>query len=134
MNPIIHDWSDKVILVVEDNHHNFRLLEVALRKTNVAIHWAKNGIEAIEFCRNNNNIDLILMDIQMPVMDGYETTQVIRSFRSDLPILAQTSYSMSGDREKSIEAGCTDYISKPIIITDLLDLINKYLQTNARNI
>lgn len=124
------DWKDKLILVVEDNYSNYRLLEIALRKTNAMLHWAKNGQEAISFCEEVENIDLILMDIQMPVMDGYETTSHIRNIRPEIPIVAQTSYSMAGDREKSIEAGCNDYISKPIIITDLLTILAKYITTH----
>lgn len=126
----IPDWKDKLILVVEDNSSNYRLLELALRKTGAQLQWAKNGHEAITLCEKFAMIDLILMDIQMPVMDGYETTAHIKILRPEIPIVAQTSYSMAGDREKSIAAGCSDYISKPIIISDLISILAKYLSCN----
>ena len=84
------------------------------------------GVEAIEACRNNRDIDLVLMDIQMPDMNGYEATRQIRSFNKDVLIISQTAYGLTGDREKSIAAGCNDYISKPIDKTVLIDLIKKY--------
>ncbi|HRZ42965.1 MAG TPA: response regulator [Bacteroidales bacterium] len=129
-DPNTPDWKDKLILVVEDNYSNYRLLELALRKTNAKLHWAKNGQEAISLCREVQDIDLILMDIQMPVMDGYETTAQVKILRPEIPIVAQTSYSMTGDREKSIEAGCIDHIPKPIIISDLITILAKYISRN----
>ena len=87
---------------------------------------ARTGVEAVEACRNNPDIDLVLMDIQMPEMDGYEATRQIRQFNKEVIIIAQTAYALTGDREKAIEAGCNDYISKPIKKDELLALIQKY--------
>jgi CheY-like chemotaxis protein len=77
-------------------------------------------------CRNNPDIDLILMDIQMPEMNGYEATRKIRQFNKDVVIIAQTAYVLTGDREMAIAAGCNDYISKPIKKDELMALIQKY--------
>ncbi len=84
------------------------------------------GIEAVEACRDNHDIDLILMDINMPDMDGYEATAKIREFNKEVIIIAQTAYALYGDREKALESGCNDYIAKPINSTDLVKLINNY--------
>jgi CheY-like chemotaxis protein len=89
---------------------------------------ARTGIEAVEICRANQDIDLILMDIRMPDMGGYEATRQIRLFNQEVVIIAQTAYGLTGDREKSMEAGCNDYISKPINKDKLLSLIQKYLK------
>jgi CheY-like chemotaxis protein len=89
---------------------------------------AKTGIEALEICRNNPGIDLVLMDIQMPDMDGYEATRQIRLFNKELIIIAQTAYAQEGAREKAIAAGCNDYISKPIKKDELLALIQMHFK------
>ena len=87
---------------------------------------ASNGEEAVEICKKNKEIDLILMDIQMPGINGYEATRQIREFNKNVVIIAQTAFGLSGDKEKSIEAGCNEYISKPIIKENLLALIQKH--------
>ena len=86
----------------------------------------KTGIEVVEICKKNKEIDLILMDIQMPGINGYEATRQIREFNKNVVIIAQTAFGLSGDKEKSIEAGCNEYISKPIIKENLLALIQKH--------
>lgn len=124
---LIPNWSAKVILVVEDTPTNFLLIKTALRNTGVNLLWAKNGEEALEECKKEQQIDLILMDIRMPVMDGYETTTIIRETNKEIPIIAQTSYAMQGDMDRSLEAGCNDYISKPINLNELIQKIEKYI-------
>lgn len=89
---------------------------------------ATNGEKAAEMCRNNPDLDLIMMDIQMPVMNGFNATKAIREFNSDVVIIAQTAFGLSGDRDKAIDAGCSDYISKPIKKDDLNNLLRKYFQ------
>jgi len=86
------------------------------------------GVEAVETCRNNPDIDLVLMDIQMPVMNGYEATRQIRQFNTDVVIIAQTAYALSSDREMAIEAGCNDYISKPLDMALLKATIIKHFK------
>jgi CheY-like chemotaxis protein len=102
------------------------LLEENLVTVGKEIIIAKTGTEAVELCRNNPEIDLVLMDIQMHEMGGYEATRRIREFNKEVIIIAQTAFGLSGDREKAIEAGCNDYISKPISIAELLGLIENY--------
>ena len=121
-----YNWSDKIILIAEDEDSNYRYLEALLSKTNVRLVHALNGIEAIELFQKNN-IDLILMDIKMPEMDGLEATKKIREIDQEIIIIAQTACVMENDERMSLKAGCNDYISKPIRKQKLLEIINKYL-------
>ncbi len=94
-------------------------------KLNCKIIHAKNGKETVEICKENSEIDFILMDLKMPIMNGFEATQIIREFRPDLPIIAQTVYSTREEREKAFSAGCDDFISKPIDEEILNEITNK---------
>ena len=114
------------ILIVEDDEVSSALLTRMLRNITRSILHAITGVEAVEACRNNPDIDLVLMDIRMPKMDGNEATRQIRKFNKDVVIIAQTAYAFTGDRKKAIEAGCNDYISKPIDRDLLRTLISKY--------
>jgi len=114
------------ILIAEDDESSEILLELMVENFSKQILKVSNGIEVIETCRQNPDIDLILMDIQMPIMGGYEATSLIRQFNKEVIIIAQTAYGLAGDREKAIQAGCTDYISKPIDSQILKNLILKY--------
>jgi CheY-like chemotaxis protein len=115
------------ILITEDDEISEMLLSLMVNIFSKEIFKAHTGIEAVETCRKNPDIDLILMDIQMPVMGGYEAIRLIREFNKDVIIIAQTAYGLSGDREKAIDAGCNDYISKPINKAELQSMILKYL-------
>jgi CheY-like chemotaxis protein len=99
-----------------------------LQKISYEVLHAITGIEAVEACRNNSDLDLVLMDIRMPNMDGNEATRQIRQFNRDVIIIAQTAYAFSIDSEKAIEAGCNDYISKPINNTLLYELIKNHFK------
>ncbi len=121
------DWSDKTILVVEDEDSNFELVEATLFQTKVKILHAVNGKEAVEICRQRDDIDVVLMDMRMPVMNGYEATEIIKAEKPDLPVISLTAYAMAEDRQKSIQAGCDDYISKPILPGKFIETINKYI-------
>ena len=114
------------ILIVEDDKISHSLLTRMLQNVRKTVLHAITGVEAIEVCRNNPDIDLVLMDIRMPKMNGLEATQQIRKFNKDVIIIAQTAYRFAGDGEKAIEAGCNDYLSKPIDKTKLITLILKY--------
>ena len=114
------------ILIAEDEEIAFDYLHIVLENSGTELINAKNGAEAVDVMRNNPDIDLVLMDIRMPIMDGYEATHEIRSFNKDVVIIAQTAYALAGDKEKALNAGCNDYISKPISRNKLLELINKY--------
>jgi PAS domain S-box-containing protein len=115
------------ILIVEDDEISYSLLSKTLQKISKEVLNAITGVEAVEACRNNPDLDLVLMDIRMPQMDGLEATRRIRQFNKDVIIIAQTAYAFSGDKEKAIESGCNDYISKPINKTLLYELIKKYI-------
>lgn len=121
-------FPQKSILIVEDDPSSMNLLKVHLRKLGVKILYANNGKEAIElFGKNKQHIDLVLMDINMPVMNGFDATLAIKKNYPFVPIIAQTAYAIAGDRERAIASGCDDYISKPINGIELLKLIKKYL-------
>ena len=114
------------ILIVDDDETSDLLISIMLTEISREILHAKSGLEAIELSRNNPDIDLILMDIKMPVMGGYEATRQIRQFNKDVIVIAQTAYGLTGDREKAIEAGCNEHLSKPIIKNELLSLMQQY--------
>ncbi len=121
-----YNWSNKTILIAEDDDSNFRFFTMTLSETNINIIRAKNGIEAVEKSVNNE-IDMILMDIKMPEMDGLEATERIKKQKPDLPIIAQTAFAMENDKELSLEAGCNAYIKKPIQKAKLLSLMSQFL-------
>mgnify|MGYP006273958777 CR=1 FL=1 len=127
---IYPDWSGKTLLVVEDDTNNYLFLEQLLIKTKASIEHVVNGKEAVEFVKNNEQIDAVLMDIQMPVMDGYDATRAIREFNKTIPILAQTANAMVEDKSKSLEAGCNDYVAKPVNKKVLLNKIGALLGVN----
>ncbi|PCH70118.1 MAG: hypothetical protein COC06_05900 [Bacteroidales bacterium] len=116
-----------LILVAEDEISNFKLIEAILKRNNYEVTRAENGEEAVEMCRNNSDIRLVLMDIRMPVMDGLIAAKKIKSFNPNLPIIAQTAYAMDGDENKAKEEGCNDYISKPIKKELLLEKLKALL-------
>jgi CheY-like chemotaxis protein len=115
------------ILIVEDDESSEKLISIAVKKFGEEIISVKTGTEAVAACLNNPDIDLVLMDIQLPEMNSYEATKQIREFNKDVIIIAQTSYALPGDRKKAIAAGCDDYITKPIKIDELLKKIEKLL-------
>ena len=114
------------ILIAEDDETSEMILSILTKDISREVLKAINGLEAVEICRNNPDIDLILMDINMPEMGGYEATGQIRQFNQDVVIIAQTAYGLVGDREKSIQAGCNEHISKPIRKEGLIGLIKKF--------
>ncbi|MFP4023300.1 MAG: two-component regulator propeller domain-containing protein [Thiohalospira sp.] len=122
-----YNWKDKTILIAEDEESNYKFLEMVMRKTQSEILWAKNGKQVIDICQGKQNIDLILMDIKMPEMDGIEAIKKIRKERNNVPIIVQTAFSMPEDRNLSFDAGATDFISKPVAQEKILSIINKYM-------
>ncbi len=125
-NALNQNWEDKNILVVEDVDTNKIFFDAALRRTKAKILWAKDGQEAIDMFKAND-IDLVLMDLQLPVMDGYTATREIKKINPKIPVIAQTAHVMSGEREKSLEAGCDDYLAKPIRLQILIETLSKFL-------
>ncbi|KAF5053295.1 Sensor histidine kinase RcsC [anaerobic digester metagenome] len=109
----VYNWKGKTILMVEDDPVNMRFLTVLLTRTEADLLYASDGREAIEMIEGNE-VDLVLMDMQLPVMNGYEATRRIREIRPALPVIAQTANVLAEDRDECLQAGCNDYIPKPI--------------------
>lgn len=116
-----------IVLVVEDDEMSDLLITIIIEEKGYEVLHAKSGIEAIEVCKSHPEIQLILMDIKMPKMDGYEATKKIREFNKEVIIIMQTAYAMAGDKEKALDVGCNEYITKPIVIELLLELLEKYI-------
>jgi len=125
-NNEILDWSSKKILIVEDDIYSAEYLIEVLADTKIHVEVTRNGLGAIEKVKEEK-FDLILMDIQLPGLSGEKATELIRKFDKDTPIIAQTAHAMSDDKEKYLNAGCNDYLAKPILINDFLTTIKKYL-------
>lgn len=123
-----YNWSNCTILIAEDEDTNFIYLETALVNTDVNLLRAKNGKEAVELAKITPSIDLVLMDIKMPVMNGLEATRSIKTFRKDLVIIAQTAFAMEEDRRNCTAVGCDDFLAKPIRYKVLLNTLAKYLK------
>jgi len=118
----------KKIMIVEDDVSSRLYLNKILEKTGASLLSACDGKEAIEIARANPDIDIILMDIQLPYIDGYGAAKVIRELRKNVIIIAQTAYSLLGDRERIISSGFDDYIVKPIFPQQLIEKLSKYSQ------
>ena len=134
---MIHDkeaaFKDKKVLLVDDDARNVFALSSVLEKKGMKVLAGKNGKEGLECLNNMPDIDLVLMDVMMPEMDGYETIREIRNQErfKDLPVIALTAKAMKGDRNKCIEAGANDYIAKPIDTERLLSLLRVWLYKGA---
>jgi signal transduction histidine kinase len=120
-------WKDKVILVVEDDDVNYQFIEALLEKTQAQLIHASNGFQALELCKTINKIDLILMDIKLPDKNGFQVTKEIKLIKNDVPIIAHTAFTLTEIRDKCIESGCSDVITKPIEIPLFFSKVNKYL-------
>jgi PAS domain S-box-containing protein len=117
----------KVVLIAEDDDINYLYLEAALSKGRIKLLRARNGLEAVEMCKNNVEIQLVLMDIKMPFMNGYDATRQIKTLRPDLPVIIQTAYAMSEEKNMAFDAGCDDYIAKPIRKLELIEMVFKHI-------
>jgi signal transduction histidine kinase len=124
---ISYNWNNKTILVAEDEDLNYKVLDTCLSRTNAQVIRAIDGATAIEICKNQK-IDVVLMDIQMPGMDGYEATQEIKKMNNRTPVIVQTSFAMAGEKEKCLQAGCDDFVSKPLNIEVLLKKIEHFIR------
>lgn len=122
-----NNWANKTILIVEDNIINFKYLELALKNTEVNIVYAQNGQEALALFNNNPQIDLILMDINLPGISGYEVTEQIRRTNTTIPIIAQTGSEEVKNLQHCYDVGCNDCLNKPIAANVLIDKIKEYL-------
>jgi CheY-like chemotaxis protein len=113
------DWSDKSILIAEDDHFSYIYLKEILNSTGMKILYADNGIRAFAECLKNANISVVLMDIKMPIVNGLESSRLIKKYKPQIKIIAQTAFAMPDDKQKCINAGCDDYITKPVIPEEL---------------
>ena len=121
------NWENINILVAEDVESNYLFIEAVLERLKVRLLWAKNGKEAFEKFKENKNIDLILMDMRMPLMSGFEAVKKIREINKEIPIIAQTAFAGIDDKELILDTGCNDYISKPIDKDLLIKIVGKYV-------
>ncbi len=121
------DWTGKTILIAEDEDSNYLYLEAVLQKTGVKLLWARNGEEAIEACKKDDHVDLVLMDLQMPNINGYQAREAIKEIFPDTPQIAQTAFAMADDEKRAMDAGFDAYISKPIRKNNLLALVGRFL-------
>ncbi|NOQ23753.1 MAG: response regulator [Bacteroidales bacterium] len=125
-----YNWKNKTILIAEDEISNIKIIKLLLKKTNVNIIHVQNGKDVIKKCKNNNDIDLVLMDIKMPKLNGLDAAREIRKFNNDIPIIAFSAYAMPTDQQKTKEAGCNDFIAKPIKKDNLFSKLDEYLINN----
>ena len=121
------NWSKKTILVVEDEEITRFFFKTALKITNANLLFAENGQEGIDIALANQHIDCVLMDIRLPIIDGYQATKSIKNERQNLPVIVQTAYALSNERLKAIQSGCDEFLPKPIKIETLYDVLKKYL-------
>lgn len=117
----------RLVLIAEDDDDNFFYLRVSIKAFDFNIIRAKNGREAVQLVKDNKDVCLVLMDLKMPGMDGYEATRQIKEINPALPVVAVTAYALAGDEMKTIKAGCDAYISKPFSRESILEVISKYL-------
>ena len=123
----INDLSGKTILVAEDYESNYYFLEAVLKNAHAEVIWCKNGQETLDALGNGHQVDMVLMDVQMPVMSGNEALKLIRRSGNNIPVIAQTAYATSKEMQECMKAGYNDYITKPIRVKKLLDTIMKYI-------
>lgn len=123
----LYNWSGKTILIAEDTDCSFLYLKTILRNTQAVILWASTGQEAINLVREHREIDVVLMDINMPGISGFDATVAIHSIRKNLPVIAQTAYVHDNEVELCYASGCVDYIPKPIDKHLLLEKLGAFL-------
>jgi CheY-like chemotaxis protein len=125
---MLKDWSNKTILIAEDDEISYKYLNLILtRKTQVNILWAINGQMAVDFCKQYNHIDLVLMDLQLPIISGIEAIKLIKEFKPGLPIVVHTANAFGEECEKCFDAGCDEYVTKPANFQQLLYKIENLL-------
>lgn len=122
------DLTGKKILIVEDNDTSRYYYETALGQCNATSFWAKNGAEAVSVFESEPDIELVLMDLNMPEMDGFEATRLIKIMNPTIPIIVQSAFILSGEESRSYEAGCDDFIAKPVRLRTLMNAIQKHLK------
>ncbi len=122
-----YQWRGKKILIVEDDPASCHLFNILLKNRASELILTDNGLEAVQICQDDSDINLVLMDIQLPVMDGYAATSKIKEIRSELPVIAQTAYALGEDEQKCRDAGCDGYITKPVKSEELFKMIDRLI-------
>ena len=121
--------KNRTIVIVEDDVSNFRYFETVLKKTHATVHWIKNGRDAVNYCTDSsNNIDLIIMDILIPLITGIDAIREIKKSRKDLPVIAVTAYVSHDIQEKCFMAGCNEFMFKPVLPKQLLNSIKLFFK------
>ncbi len=122
-----HDWRDKTILIVEDDDSNYLYFKSLLKQTNACLVRKTNGNEALDFIKNKNNkIDLIIMDILIPFINGIDVTRESKKIRKETPVIIVTAYTSKEVKQKSYLSGCDEYVIKPVLPAQLLELLSEY--------
>lgn len=127
MGTLKPNLTGKLVLIVEDNETSRFYFEAALKKLKASTLWAKNGVEGLDFFTANEDISLVLMDLNMPEMDGFEATRKMKKIRPEIPIIVQSAYILSGEEARSFEAGCDEFLAKPIRLNLLVEAITRHL-------
>lgn len=123
-----YNFISKTILIVEDEEVSRFFFTKALKKTQANLFFVNDGIEAVNMIKENTEIDVVLMDIRLPKMNGMEATVKIKEINPEMPIIIQTAYAMSSAKEEAIRSGCDDFITKPINIKTLIAILHKHLK------
>ncbi len=123
----VSDWSTKKVIIAEDNESNFEYLKAILSVRKAVVIRARNGLDVLEKVKNHEDVDVVLMDIQMPELNGYEATRLLKGTYPDIRVIAQTAFAMSEDRKKALDAGCDGYIAKPIQPHKLITMLEKFM-------
>jgi CheY-like chemotaxis protein len=124
--------SEVTILIAEDEELNFLLIRELLKPFGFKVIHASNGVEAVSAVSENNSVDLVLMDLKMPVMDGFEATKIIKELKPELEVIALTAYSLDSDKKRAIDCGCSDVIVKPIQKDDLYAKLSAYTEKGSQ--
>ncbi len=124
---MINKFNGKYILIVEDDEYSSKFFSEIFESYEVNLILCETAEECINIVKNNSKIDIVLMDIKLPGKDGLYATKKIKEIRKNLPVVAQTAYALEGDRENILEEGCDDYISKPIIVDELIASLERFI-------
>lgn len=122
-----YEWRDKTFLIVEDDEISLIFLKEIFEDTGVNIIHAGTGRQAVNQFKAHPGIDLVIMDLQLPKLSGFDATKQIKQINPDVPVIAQTAFAMKGDRERAMDAGCDDYVTKPLDFDHFMQLINSHL-------
>ncbi len=122
-----HNWTGKRLLIAEDDDLTCKLLRLILSPTGIDCFWAKTGLEAVNLVKEHANIDLALLDIQMPELDGISATEILKQMNNQLPVIIQTAFAFNEYRTACQKAGCDEFITKPYEKSTLLQLMDQYL-------